>query len=46
VALEIRLIMAGGLRILEKIESVNFDVFNRRPTLGKLDWIRMLAKAI
>jgi squalene synthase HpnC len=46
VALEIRLIMAGGLRILEKIESVNFDVFNRRPTLNKLDWIRMLAKAL
>lgn len=45
-ALEIRLIIAGGLRILEKIENVNFDVFNRRPTLNKLDWIRLLARAI
>ncbi|MCD8505079.1 MAG: squalene synthase HpnC [Burkholderiaceae bacterium] len=45
IALEIRLIVTGGLRILEKIEEVNFDVFNRRPTLNKLDWIRMLARA-
>lgn len=46
IALEIRLIMAGGLRILDKIEAVDFDVFKRRPTLNKLDWIRMLARAI
>lgn len=46
IALEIRLIIAGGVRILEKIESVNFDVFNRRPTLNKLDWIQLLARAI
>lgn len=46
IALEIRLIMAGGLRILEKIEAVDFDVFNRRPTLNKLDWIRLLARAL
>lgn len=46
IALEIRLIMAGGLRILEKIEAVNGDVFHRRPTLNKLDWIRMLARAL
>lgn len=46
IALEIRLVIAGGLRILEKIESVDFDVFNRRPTLNKLDWIRMLARAL
>lgn len=45
IALEIRLIIAGGLRILEKIEAVDFDVFNHRPTLNKLDWIRMLARA-
>lgn len=46
IALEIRLIMAGGLRILEKIEAVEFDVFRRRPTLNKLDWIKMLARAL
>lgn len=46
IALEMRLIIGGGLRILEKIEAVDFDVFHRRPTLNKLDWIRMLAKAL
>lgn len=35
---ELRLIVAGGLRILERIEAVEYDVFGRRPTLGKLDW--------
>jgi squalene synthase HpnC len=45
-ALEIRLIIEGGLRILEKIEAVDYDVFKRRPTLNKLDSIRLLARAI
>ena len=35
---ELRLIVAGGLRILERIEAVEYDVFRRRPMLGKLDW--------
>jgi len=35
---ELRLIVAGGLRILERIEAVHYDVFRRRPTLGTLDW--------
>lgn len=35
---ELRLVVAGGLRILERIEAVDYDVFRRRPTLGKLDW--------
>jgi len=46
IALEIRLIMAGGLRILDKIEAVDGDVFHRRPTLNKRDWIVLLAQAI
>ncbi len=36
---ELRLIVLGGLRILEKIEAVGHDVFNRRPTLTKADWL-------
>lgn len=36
--LEIRAIVAGGLRILDKIEAVDYDVFNRRPKLEALDW--------
>jgi squalene synthase HpnC len=38
IGLEIRAIIAGGLRILEKIEAVNYDVFNHRPQLNALDW--------
>ena len=36
--LEIRAIVAGGLRILDKIEAVDFDVFGRRPVLKAPDW--------
>ena len=45
IGLEIRAIVAGGLRILDKIEAVDYDVFARRPTLGALDWPRLLFKA-
>jgi squalene synthase HpnC len=46
IGLELRLIVQGGLRILEKIEHVDFDVFRRRPTLGAYDWTLMLARAL
>jgi squalene synthase HpnC len=42
---ELRLVVQGGLRTLEKIEAVNYDVFRHRPTLGKTDWLRMLWRA-
>jgi phytoene synthase len=34
------------LRILEKIEAVNYDVFNRRPTLKKYDWLLLGWRAL
>ena len=37
---ELRLVVQGGLRILDRIEAVDYDVFNRRPQLGKSDWLR------
>jgi squalene synthase HpnC len=43
---ELRLVVQGGLRILEKIENVGFDVFTRRPALGKSDWLRIAWRAI
>jgi phytoene synthase len=43
--LEIRAICAGGLRIIERIETVNGDVFRRRPTLNAADGARILWKA-
>lgn len=46
IGLEIRAIVAGGLRILEKIETVGHDVFNHRPVLGTSDWARILIRAI
>ncbi len=36
---ELRLVVQGGLRILERIEQVQGDVFRRRPKLGKWDWL-------
>jgi squalene synthase HpnC len=38
---ELRLIVQGGLRILDRIEAAGHDVFHHRPRLGPLDWIRM-----
>lgn len=45
--LELRAVIAGGSRILERIDAVRGDVFTRRPVLRKRDWallaLRMLA---
>ncbi len=46
IGLEIRVIVAGGLSILDKIEAADYDVFNRRPVLGALDWPRILIRAL
>ena len=45
IGLELRLIIQGGLRILEKLEDVRFDVFNHRPTLHAADWGVMFWRA-
>lgn len=43
---ELRLVVQGGLRILERIEAVEYDVFRRRPQLRAADWLRMAWRAI
>ncbi len=43
---ELRLIVQGGLRILEKIEAVRHDVFRQRPVLRPTDWLLMLWRAV
>ena len=43
---ELRLVVQGGLRILERIEAVDYDVFHRRPRLGTRDWILMTWRAV
>lgn len=44
--LELRLIVAGGHAILDKIDAVNGDVFRQRPTVTRLDWLRIGSKVI
>lgn len=45
--LELAAVIAGGTRVLERIDAVRGDVFAHRPVLGKRDWallaFRMLA---
>ena len=43
--LEMRMIIAGGDRILTKIENVHYDVFQRRPVLRPHDWLLMLSRS-
>lgn len=42
---ELRLVVQGGLRILDRIESVDYDVFRSRPQLDLRDWLRMAWRA-
>lgn len=43
---ELRLVVQGGLAILDKIEAQGFDSFRRRPTVGKADAPRLLWRAL
>lgn len=43
---ELRLVVLGGLRMLERIEAVGYDVFRHRPTLGRNDWLRLGWRAL
>jgi squalene synthase HpnC len=44
IGLEMRMILAGGERILRKIENARYDVFRRRPVLRSTDWALMVAR--
>jgi phytoene synthase len=46
IGLEIRTIVQGGLRILEKIDKVDGDVYHHRPVLSAYDWPLLLFKAL
>ena len=43
---EIRLTIQGGLRILELLRRVRGDVFERRPTLRKRDWLVVAGRSL
>jgi phytoene/squalene synthetase len=46
IGLEIRAVIQGGLRILEKLERARGDVFRHRPVLGSLDWPLVFCRAL
>lgn len=43
---ELRLTVHGGLRVLERIDAVDGDVFTRRPRLNVVDALRILGRAM
>ena len=46
IGLELRMVVQGGLRILEAIEEVEYDVFRRRPKLARGDWLKVFWRAV
>lgn len=46
VALELSGVLAGGHRILDRIDGAGGDVFRHRPQLGRADWIVVACHAI
>ena len=46
IGLELRMIIEGGLSILNKIETVKYDVFYHRPTLRTADWAGVFLRAL
>jgi len=44
--LEIAITVQGGLRILEKIENADYDVFRRRPVHRWFDWPLLFIRAL
>ncbi|WP_225784567.1 squalene synthase HpnC [Xenophilus sp. Marseille-Q4582] len=43
---ELRLVVQGGLAILDKIEALGFDTFTQRPTVTRRDAPRLLWRAL
>ena len=46
IGLELRMIVMGGNRILEKLQAGGGDVFRNRPVLGPFDWVLMLYRSV
>lgn len=43
---ELRLVVQGGLRILERLEEINGDIFQSRPKLELKDWMCVIWRAL
>lgn len=46
IGLEVRMMIAGGERILHKLKRCQGDIYHRRPTLTAVDWPIVLMKAV
>jgi len=46
IGLELKLVVQGGLRILQRIDACRGDVFRQRPTLHARDWPVLLWRAL
>ena len=46
IGIEMRTIIAGGERILQKLHQSRGDMFNQRPVLQKKDWAYMIYRAV
>jgi squalene synthase HpnC len=46
IGLELRMIVMGGLRMLDKLQACGGDVFRRRPVLRSFDWALMLYRSL
>lgn len=45
IGFELKLVVQGGLRILERLDQLHYDVFLRRPVLTKRDWLVLFWRA-
>ncbi len=45
-AFELKLTYCGGMRMLEKIELMQYDTLHRRPALSKFDWAVILTRSL
>ena len=43
---EVRIFARGGLAILARIEAAGYDVFTRRPTLGRAELVRLVVRGL
>jgi len=46
IGFELRMVVQGGLHILDAIEAAEYDVFLHRPKLGKRDWLSIFWSAV
>ena len=45
-ALELRLTYHGGMRILEKVEHLDYDTLHHRPVLSRFDWALIVIRSL